>query len=169
MSLQVNKGSLCCHGVIWGHLMKSVSWKYQQRPIRKLFFLYKYLCYNLIKKLASHFVSVCISLVFGLLWCKCHALSGNISTDKESKMFMQNQDINAKIINRMGIIVTVPSTCCNTPFSYRNSRHLGGSFSHPCLSMQSLWPTSAGAGPSTCCSSASLHTSRRCLALRLAR
>ena len=48
----------------------------------------------------------------------------------------------------------------------RNSRHPGGSSSPLCLSMQSLWQTSAGAGPFTCCSLASLHTSRRCLASR---
>ncbi len=72
-------------------------------------------------------LSQSMSLVFGLLWSKCHSLSGNISIDEESKMFTQNQDINARIINRMGF-VTVPSTCCNTPFSYRNSRHLGRSF-----------------------------------------
>lgn len=52
---------------------------------------------------------------------------------------------------------------------HRNSTHPGGPFSLPCQFTPSLWPTSAGAGLSTCFSSASLHTLRKCLALRLAR
>lgn len=51
-------------------------------------------------------------------------------------------------------------------FFLRNLRHPGGSSSLQCLSMQLLWPTSAGAGPSTSCSLASQHTLRRCLVLR---
>lgn len=51
----------------------------------------------------------------------------------------------------------------------RNSRPRGGSSSPPCPSMQSLWPTSAGAGPSTCYSSASRPTLKKSLALRSAR
>lgn len=48
----------------------------------------------------------------------------------------------------------------------RNLRHPGENSSLRCLSMQLLWPTSAGAGLSTFCSSASQRTSRRCLVLR---
>ncbi|KAL0198012.1 hypothetical protein M9458_006552, partial [Cirrhinus mrigala] len=44
----------------------------------------------------------------------------------------------------------------------------GGSFSPPCQCTPSSWPTSAEAGPSTCSSSASPLTSRRCLALKSA-
>lgn len=54
-------------------------------------------------------------------------------------------------------------------YLYRNTRPPGGSSSPPCPSMQSLWPTSAGAGPSTCCSSASRPTLKKSLALRSAR
>lgn len=54
-------------------------------------------------------------------------------------------------------------------FFCRNSRPPGGSFSLPCLSMQSSWPISAGAGPFICSSSASQLTLKRCLALKSAR
>ncbi len=51
----------------------------------------------------------------------------------------------------------------------RNSTLPGGSSSRPCPSTPSSWPTSAGAGPFTCCSSVSRRISRRCLSLRSAR
>lgn len=52
---------------------------------------------------------------------------------------------------------------------YRNSTHRGGLSLRPCQCTPSSWLISAGAGLSTCFSSASPHTSRRCLGSRLAR
>lgn len=61
--------------------------------------------------------------------------------------------------------------CSNISFLLvcRNLKPHGDTFSPPCQSMPSLWPTSAGAGPSTCYSSASRPTLKKSLALRSAR
>lgn len=63
-------------------------------------------------------------------------------------------------------LVSWPSICSTHWLlisGYRNSKLRGVAFSPPCLSMRSLWPTSAGAGPSTCFSSASQRILRKYL------